>query len=539
MGGLVVIDFIDMQPVRNQRAVEQRMSQALEMDRARVQLGRISRFGLLEMSRQRLRPSLGETTSKVCPRCSGQGTIRSTKSIALSILRLVEEEAQKEKSAEIRAITPVKVATYLLNEKRKAIASIESRSNVRILIAPNEDMVTPHYEVQRLRNDNSEGFETSYKIVGTQQDEGQLFEPVKPVALAQPAVKQLTPAQPAPVAAKPKQPGLFVKWMAILKALFAPAPKKVSKAKGQGNQRRNGRNDRRGHSAQNRRGSNNGRHRNNDRNQRHQSNERDDNRQQRQDKQRKRNNKVLDGKQKELQKDSKQPNENNTNTPEPRPADRKPRNQQRRRGNRRPRDEKANNGRENHNKQNNVAASDTTEPAAKPATADAIAKPATQHEKAAQTEVASEKVTVHSEVPKPDKPTADIAPEPPEKSQKDEASEASTAEATVAVAADPVANITIADAESDLPEQAETQANTDDATMPAPNYQRAGNDPRLHPRPIGSVTIETQKLKNFQGQPLNTQEIAAVLYDPRPLHRPDNDPRIVKQLENVREQAMS
>src|SRR5690606_26662471 len=121
IGGLVVIDFIDMQAVKNQREVENRMRDALEMDRARVQIGRISRFGLLEMSRQRLRPSLEETTSKICPRCAGQGTIRSTKSLALSILRLVEEEAQKERSAEIRAITPVSVATYLLNEKRKTI----------------------------------------------------------------------------------------------------------------------------------------------------------------------------------------------------------------------------------------------------------------------------------------------------------------------------------------------------------------------------------------------------------------------------------
>src|SRR5690606_40688809 len=109
-----LIDFIDMQPVRNQREVENRMREALEMDRARVQIGRISRFGLLEMSRQRLRPSLEETHSKICPRCSGQGTIRGTRSLALSILRLVEDEAQNERSSEIRAIAPLTVATYLI-----------------------------------------------------------------------------------------------------------------------------------------------------------------------------------------------------------------------------------------------------------------------------------------------------------------------------------------------------------------------------------------------------------------------------------------
>ena len=133
MGGLVVIDFIDMQPVRNQREVENRVRDALLMDRARVQIGRISRFGLLEMSRQRLRPSLGETQSKVCPRCEGQGTIRGTRSIALSILRLVEDEAQKERSVEISAICPISVATYLLNEKRKTISSIETRNNTRVV----------------------------------------------------------------------------------------------------------------------------------------------------------------------------------------------------------------------------------------------------------------------------------------------------------------------------------------------------------------------------------------------------------------------
>ena len=125
MGGLVVIDFIDMSAQRNQRAVENRMRDSLKMDRARVQLARISRFGLLEMSRQRLRPSLGETSAVVCPRCVGQGTIRDTNSLALSILRLVEEEANKERSAEIRALVPVEVASYLLNEKRVAIHDIE------------------------------------------------------------------------------------------------------------------------------------------------------------------------------------------------------------------------------------------------------------------------------------------------------------------------------------------------------------------------------------------------------------------------------
>ncbi|MCS2610060.1 ribonuclease E [Halomonas dongshanensis] len=154
IGGLVVIDFIDMGPARNQREVENRMRDALKLDRARVQIGRISRFGLMEMSRQRLRPSLGETSGVVCPRCNGQGTIRDVRSLSLSIMRLIEEEAMKERSAQIRAILPVPVATYLLNEKRSVLADIESRQEVRVVLLPNPDMHTPHYDVQRLRDDH-------------------------------------------------------------------------------------------------------------------------------------------------------------------------------------------------------------------------------------------------------------------------------------------------------------------------------------------------------------------------------------------------
>jgi ribonuclease E len=165
MGGLVVIDFIDMLAARNQRAVENRMRDALEIDRARVQVGRISRFGLLEMSRQRLRPSLGETSNIVCPRCTGQGSIRDTKSLALSILRLLEEAAIKDRSAEVRAIVPVDVAAYLLNEKRAALSEVEQITGSRILVIPNPNLETPHFEVQRLRDDEIDGDqEVSYKV---------------------------------------------------------------------------------------------------------------------------------------------------------------------------------------------------------------------------------------------------------------------------------------------------------------------------------------------------------------------------------------
>jgi ribonuclease E len=166
MGGLVVIDFIDMTPVKNQREVENRMKKALELDRARVQVGKISRFGLLEMSRQRLRPSLAETRSEVCPRCSGQGTIRGVDSMALSIMRLIYEEASKDKTAQIRAILPVPVASFLLNEKRGQITKIEKTLKVSVLIVPNQHMETPNYEVIRVREDELDENDTvaSYNL---------------------------------------------------------------------------------------------------------------------------------------------------------------------------------------------------------------------------------------------------------------------------------------------------------------------------------------------------------------------------------------
>ncbi|MBV1929395.1 MAG: ribonuclease E [Gammaproteobacteria bacterium] len=206
VGGLIVIDFIDMQANKNQREVESRIRKALEIDRARVQVGRISRFGLLEMSRQRLKPSLEEMTFKVCPRCSGQGTIRGTRSIALSILRLMEEEAQKESSKEIRAITPVPVATFLLNEKRSEISEIEQRNNIRLTILPNPSMETPHFEVQRIRaqDETDEGKEYSYQIAAeaSKEDAVELMEPSKLPPIPKPAVENLPPQTQAPAPAE-------------------------------------------------------------------------------------------------------------------------------------------------------------------------------------------------------------------------------------------------------------------------------------------------------------------------------------------------
>ncbi len=153
LGGLVVIDFIDMSSNRNQRQVEEQLKNAIEHDRARVQLGRISRFGLLEMSRQRLRPSLGEHSHAPCPRCNGQGTIRDVESLSLSVLRLLEEEALKDRTSRVVAQLPVAVASFLLNEKREVISELESRCRTNITLVPNPRLETPHFEVRRIRDD--------------------------------------------------------------------------------------------------------------------------------------------------------------------------------------------------------------------------------------------------------------------------------------------------------------------------------------------------------------------------------------------------
>src|SRR3990167_8885126 len=202
LGGLIVIDFIDMTPSRNQREVEDRLKNALSMDRARVQVGRISRFGLLEMSRQRLRPSFGESSQISCPRCLGQGTIRGIESLALSIIRIIEEHALKENTAQVRAILPIEIATFLLNEKRQAIMGIEQRQKVAVIIVPNPHFMTPQYEVERIRlSDLSEKDEkiTSYKLTISPETETAATSQTAPRTYQQqPAIKNMVIEQPTP-----------------------------------------------------------------------------------------------------------------------------------------------------------------------------------------------------------------------------------------------------------------------------------------------------------------------------------------------------
>jgi len=222
LGGLVVIDFIDMMANKNQRAVENRLRDALKMDRARVQIGRISRFGLLEMSRQRLRPSLGEATQKVCPQCNGYGTIRNIESLSLSLLRIAEEESLKEHTGRVIIKVPVEVATFIFNEKRKDLIEIENRTGVEISFIADKAVLLPHYEVSRLRNSETASVEgkKSYQLASgieeayvPDRDKSNMVEGEKP------AVQSVTPAQPAPIVEKKveKESGFFAR---ILKALF-------------------------------------------------------------------------------------------------------------------------------------------------------------------------------------------------------------------------------------------------------------------------------------------------------------------------------
>ncbi len=222
LGGLVVIDFIDMMNNRNQRAVENRLNEAVQKDRARVQTGRISRFGLLEMSRQRLKPSLGESTQIVCPRCTGQGTIRTVESLSLSLVRIIEEEALKAGTARVDIQVPIDVATYMLNEKRQAIYDVEKQSGVHVIIVANPTLETPQYKVERIRkSDHDENDETtSYQRVEKETQYSVDVTTEKPIQPEQAAVSSIKPGRRPTVKApvieeKPRSPGLLGKIVSI------------------------------------------------------------------------------------------------------------------------------------------------------------------------------------------------------------------------------------------------------------------------------------------------------------------------------------
>jgi len=240
LGGLIVIDFIDMESPKSQREVENRLKEALHYDRARVQTGKISRFGLLELSRQRLRPALAETSYITCPRCTGTGHIRSTESAALHILRILEEEAMKENTGALHVQVPIDVATYLLNEKRTDIARIELRHHVNLVIIPNRYIETPHYEIVRLRHDqlNQEGVSLpSYEMAVKPAEEiaAQAAQSEAKAPRQEAAVKGITPEQPAPTVApqapeaQPAAQGFFARILAWFTGGKRAAPEATPK----------------------------------------------------------------------------------------------------------------------------------------------------------------------------------------------------------------------------------------------------------------------------------------------------------------------
>jgi ribonuclease E len=345
LGGLIVIDFIDMESAKHQREVEDKLREAMKYDRARVQIGKISRFGLMELSRQRLKPSLGDSAHLPCPRCHGTGHIRSTESIALHILRIIQEEAMKDNSAQVVAQVPVDVATYLLNEKRFDIQTLESRLKVSVILIPNMHLETPNYTVQRLKHDElntGEPLPTSYKMVDRPVD----IDPVEAIkqeaneVKQEAAVKGITPAQPAPIAPPKAEPvaaqpmsapavakiGFFSRVMGFFRGGDAPAaqPVKVETTETKKREERSGRGDRNDRGDRNR--SDRGDRNRSDRNDRGDRNK--DRGDRKEPRQRDKDNRG-DARVDEAKKDQREPRDNN----KPR-EDRKPQGERRERDNR-------------------------------------------------------------------------------------------------------------------------------------------------------------------------------------------------------------
>ena len=549
IGGLVVIDFIDMQPVKNQREVENRMRDALSMDRARVQIGRISRFGLLEMSRQRLRPSLEETTSKVCPRCNGQGTIRGTKSLALSILRLVEEEAKKERSAEIRAIVPVTVGTFLLNEKRAAITSIEQRHQVRVVILPNGDMVTPHYDVQRLRDDDVEEPQESYKITFHTTEE-ELEEAVEArttaAQLPKPSVQHTTPPMPvAPVkpesaaeaaAPAPSEPGLLAKLLRTISGWFKSTPQAAPEQQRPHQKQGHNNDHRRSHHRRDRRDMRDARNRDkvtDNLTRRDEQPKEAESREQRSERGGNRNERGRNRRNNRRRSETSEPApaeksvvETLTAAPEvvaeadsvpqKRPANRRGRTSERQRG---PRLEI----------QPVVETAPEEQTSATVVELAAVAAPANVWPAQRDEEPATAEITFSTE--QSDLSAAENVAEIREESVEVEAAPAEAAEAVtdvIQVASEPVAVETMATHSVASPNSSASPA-ADVSTTPATVriYTRASNDPRANPKPVTVTPVESLSVNLFRTRPLDTSLPVSIERNPRPLERPANDPRVL------------
>ena len=557
VGGLIVIDFIDMLNSRHQKEVENKTRDALKIDRARVQVGRISRFGLLEMSRQRLRPSLEETMSKVCPRCKGQGTIRGTRSLALSILRLIEEEAQKEFSKEIRAIVPVSVATFLLNEKRSEISEIEGRNKINVVVLPNTQMETPHFEVVRLRTqDEDEGTDFSYKLahdLSHSDPEQELESASTPLPISQPAVKTLVPNTPAPkvepkaaapAAKTPKKPGLLKRlWNSLFgdKETETKTGRQGQKRTGSGNSNRR----RGGQDNRNRQGNRRPNNRNRNENQR--DGERTNNRQ--------KNNKSSDNRsskgrneqpQKTAAAESTSQAKETTQAPTQRPdAD----------GNqlkKRPNDKRRGPRRRRQRQdvpaevldQTAVTAEATTEATTAPVVSPAVdtaaektvekpkrkraprkPKPKVDAVESATDTAANE--TAATEVKSETADTAKSEDKPARKSRprrKPAAKPAEDATATESSSTEKASTETAKAPKKAAPKEKPAAVKTD-AKPSEEGEVRASNDPRKKPKPVSAVEVSTERREAAQPKPAAASATAPVAADKPKVVRASNDPR--------------
>ncbi|OQW75569.1 MAG: ribonuclease E/G [Proteobacteria bacterium ST_bin11] len=246
LGGLFVIDFIDMMSNKNQREVENRLRDALKIDRARIQTGRISRFGLMEMSRQRLRPSLGDSTQLTCPRCKGQGTIRNVESVTLAVLRLIEEEAMKKGTERVIAHLPIDCATFLLNEKRAAIQEIETRLQVSIIVLPSKHLETPAYDIERIKS-AVEGSEEKASHLHIKEEDIMVPEFARQAGpkAEKAAIKEFLPDSPAPVQSKKTSAGLIQRFWQRLVGASKAAESAEATEKSSDDKPRSGRNNRR------------------------------------------------------------------------------------------------------------------------------------------------------------------------------------------------------------------------------------------------------------------------------------------------------
>lgn len=557
VGGLIVIDFIDMLNSRHQKEVENKTRDALKIDRARVQVGRISRFGLLEMSRQRLRPSLEETMSKVCPRCKGQGTIRGTRSLALSILRLIEEEAQKEFSKEIRAIVPVSVATFLLNEKRSEISEIEGRNKINVVVLPNTQMETPHFEVVRLRTqDEDESTDFSYKLahdLSHSDPEQELESASAPLPISQPAVKTLVPNTPAPkvepkaaapAAKTPKKPGLLKR---LWDSLFGG--KKTEKNTGRKGQKRtgSGNSNRRRGGQENRNRQGNRRPNNRNRNENQRDGERTNNRQ--------KNNKSSDNRSNKGRNEQQQKPAANESATQAKETSQAPNQRPEADANqlkKRPNDKRRGPRRRRQRQdvpaevldQTAVTAEATTEataaPVESPAVDNAAEKPAEKPKrkraprkpkpKADSVETATDTTASEAAATEAKSETADTAKsedKPARKSRprrKPAAKPAEDATATENKSAEKASTDKVEAAKKAAPKE-KPAALKSDAKPSEETAVRASNDPRKKPKPVSAVEVSTERRKTEKPKPAETSAPAPVAAEKPKVARASNDPR--------------